>query len=290
MAKADKYSIRDFKKQFPDDMACLDFLFDSLHTRECSCGGTYKHLTGYKKYQCSKCRHRISPTAGTIFHKSDTPLTLWSHAIFIFSNAKSGISAKEMERQLGVTYKTAWRILTRIRAALKQGKDPLQGDVEIDAAYFGGKKKAGKNNERLSEAVEAKAPVIGAVQRQGTMRVQVTPSLGKYAHADFMEKNIQKEGTRLMTDSSTIYKNTAIGFDRHQVDHHKKEYVRGDVPINNIERFWSHAKRSIKGTHKVISKKYLQAYLDGFVFHYDNRHNDNARFSVLLGALLSASN
>src|SRR3989344_7410883 len=106
-----KYGIRSLNKQFPNDDAVLDFIFEARHSDKCSCGGTYKRKAGRRQYQCSKCRYQIAPTAGTIFHKSDTPLTLWFHAIMVFSNAKSGISAKTMERDLEVTYKTAWRML-----------------------------------------------------------------------------------------------------------------------------------------------------------------------------------
>ena len=126
MAKETKYSIKDFKKDFPTDEACLELIFNSLHSKECSCGGEYKKIANRKQYQCSKCRYQIAPTSGTIFHKSSTPLSLWFHAIWVFSNAKSGISSKEMERQLGVTYKCAWRILSQIRKALAQEGDKFE--------------------------------------------------------------------------------------------------------------------------------------------------------------------
>ena len=283
------YSIRDFKRDFPTDEACLDLIFSTLHSRKCSCGGTYHLRKGRKQYQCSKCRFHIAPTAGTIFHKSDTPLTLWFHAIWVFSNAKSGISAKEMERQLGVTYKTAWRFLNLIRKALEQGVDKLKGDIEMDEAYFGGRKKAGKDNKRLGEALKAKGVMMGAFQRKGELRVKVTPDATSYSIDRFLDKNVEKDGTRLMTDASNRYKSVAYGFDRQMVNHSKKVFARGDVHINHIESFWAHIKRSIKGTHKVISKRYLQNYLDGFVFHYNNRGNDNVRFSALLGIVLRAA-
>ena len=146
MAKADKYSRQDLQKQFPTDDVILDFIFDNLHSRDCSCGGKYSRIKGRKQYQCSRCRYQIAPTAGTIFHKSDTPLTDWFYALFIFSNAKSGISAKELERQLGVTYKCAWRILKQIRKALDQDSNKLDGTVEVDIAYIGGRFKSGKYN------------------------------------------------------------------------------------------------------------------------------------------------
>ncbi len=289
MAKDMKYSIRDLKREFPTDEVCTEFLFDALHTRECSCGGKYALIKGRRQLQCSKCRFQIAPTAGTIFHKSPTPLTLWFHAIFVFSNAKSGISAKELERQLGVTYKCAWRMLSLIRKALAQGDDKLSGDVETDSAFFGGRFKSGKNNERQKEAVAAKSLVMGAVERGGDLRVKVVHDMTAKTHGDFLSQNVEMEGTRLMTDSTNRLDKVALGYNRHAVDHHKGEYVRGDVYINTIEGFWGHVKRSITGTHKVISKKHLQSYLDGFVFLYNNRHNDNERFGLLLGTLLRAS-
>ncbi|MBI4068460.1 IS1595 family transposase [Candidatus Kaiserbacteria bacterium] len=287
MAKENKYSIRDLKRDFPTDEAVLDFIFDSRHSRKCSCGGSYKRITRRKQYQCSKCRYQIAPTAGTVFHKSDTPLVLWFHAVFIFSNAKSGISAKELERQLGVTYKCAWRILSQIRKALgEQGDDKLRGDVETDAAYIGGVYKAGKNNELLSVAVSKKAPIIAAIERGGEARVKVLPNLTAKEQATFVEKTVNPIGTRLMTDKTTALDRVAWGYERHFVDHSRKEYVRGDIHVNNVETFWAHVKRSVRGTYKVVSKRHLQSYLDAFVFHYNNRHNDSARFAALLGMLL----
>ncbi len=288
MSKETKYGIKNLQSDFPDDAACLEFIFEALHSKECSCGGTYAPLVGRKQYQCSKCRFQIAPCAGTIFHKSDTPLTLWFHAIWIFSNAKSGISSREMERQLNVTYKTAWRILHLIRKALPQSNDKLSGNVEMDSAYFGGRKKGGKYNRDQKQALAAKAVVMGAVERNGRVRALVVPDNTALTHKAFMDAHIAKDPTRLMTDQSNRYNNIA-GYFRQAVNHAQKEYARGDVYIATIETFWSHVKTSIRGTHKAISKEHLQSYLDGFVFHYNNRHNDKERFSVLLGTLLLAS-
>lgn len=289
MSKATKYSLVDLKKDFPDDATTVEFIFDARHSRMCSCGGTYKRLKDRRQFQCSKCRYQIAPTAGTIFHKSDTALSLWFHAIWVFSNAKSGISAKEMERQLGVTYKTAWRILKLIRMALGQGGKKLKGDVEMDEAYFGGHHYAGKNNKNMGAAMSKKATVIGAVERGGSMKAEVAPNAQAETIGQFLGKNVAQDGTRLLTDQSNRYNNIAKGYDRHMVNHSKSEFVQGDVHVNHIETFWAHVKPSMKGTHKVISKQYLQSYLDGFVFHYNNRSNDNRRFVDLLGILLSSS-
>jgi len=285
MSKETKYSVRNLKHDFPNDEACTEFIFDTLHSRTCSCGGAYKLIKGRRQLQCSKCRYQIAPTVGTIFHKSATPLNLWFHAIFIFSNAKSGISAKEMERQLGVTYKCAWRILNLIRTALKQQNGKLQGEVETDSTYFGGRYPSGKYNKHQKAAIADKSVLMAAIERKGDMKAEVTPDIKAQTITGFVEKNVE-QGSRLLTDASRNYEQVAKGYDRHMIDHHRGVYVRGDVHINNVETFWAHIKRSIKGTHKVISKKYLQSYLDGFVFHYNNRRNDNARFAALLGALL----
>lgn len=282
---SNKYGLRSLKKDFPTEDKCLDFIFKSLHTKECSCGGTYKRKPGRKQYQCSKCRHQIAPLAGTIFHKSDTPLTMWFHALLVFSNAKSGVSAKYLQRELEVTYKTAWRMLNLIRRALKQNDKYLKGDVEMDAGYFGGKGKGGKYNKNQSKVMQDKSLVMAAVQRGGEMRADVMPNQSAKSHEVFLYRHVALK-SRLLTDKTNKLDNVAYGYDRHAVDHHKGEYARGDVHVNRIESFWAHVKRSIKGTHKVVSKKYLQSYLNGFVFHYNNRHSDSERFASLLGTIL----
>src|SRR3989338_4772322 len=286
MARENKYSVSDLKRDFPNDEACVRLIFDTLHKDTCSCGGRFSHMNGYRKFQCSKCRFKISPTARTIFDHSSTPLTLWFHAIFVFSNAKSGISAKEMERQLGVTYKCSYRILSLIRKALEQSTDKLSGDVEMDTAYFGGKGNAGKDNIFLKDVMRKKAVVMGAVERKGSVRLRVVPDATAQTHGEFLFKSIEKEGTQLMTDKTNRLNNVPVELNRHVIDHGRKEFVRGEVHTNTMDGFWSHIKRSIRGTYKVISKKHLQYYLDAFVFHYNNRYNDRERFSVLLGMIL----
>ena len=206
MAKVNKYGIASLRKDFPTDDACLDFIFESLHSRECSCGGTFHRIKGRKKYQCSKCRHQIAPTSGTIFHKSDTPLTLWFHALLVFSNAKSGISVKEMERQLEVTYKCAWRILSLIRKALRREDRQLWGTVEADAALFGGVNRSGKNLEFHKISIEKKARVIAAVERGlgGEIRTAAIPDLRAKTQVDFIQKHVEKR-SRLLTDRTTAF-------------------------------------------------------------------------------------
>lgn len=283
-----KYGLISLKKDFPDNEACITYLFNTLHSRTCSCGGTYSLIKGRRQFQCSKCRFQIAPAVGTIFDHSSTPLTLWFHAILVFSNAKSGISAKQLQRDLEVTYKCAWRILLQIRRALKQSTDSLKGIVETDTGYFGGQRYGGKNNEQLSNAIKAKSVVMAAVARGGTMRATVTGGASGDELEDFVKNNIKK-GSFLLTDSARGYTRMKKGYEHLKVDHGKNEYVRDGVHVNNIETWFSHVKRSMKGTFKSVSKKHFQSYLDAFVFHYNNRRNDKERFSSLLGALLQPS-
>lgn len=285
MAKRDKYSVRNLKQQFPSNTACLEYLFDTLHSRACSCGGHYARITGRPQFQCSKCRFQISPMVGTIFQKSRTPLTLWFHALFIFSNAKSGISAKEMERQLGVTYKCAFRILSVIRKALPTKKPPLQGVVEYDESFFGGKGVAGKSNFHLGNVLDKKTAVMAAVERAGAVRASVVPNIRATTVGKFLDKHVSPAAKKLYTDSSSRFTHATYGYDRESVNHSKKEYARGRVHINSVESFFSHVKRSIKGTHKSVSPKYFQHYLDGFSWHWNNRDSDRARFQRLLQIL-----
>lgn len=288
MAKTD-YSLKDLNRDFPSDKACIEHIFNALHTLECSCGGIYSLMKDkervLRKYQCSKCRTKISPTAGTIFHKSDTPLTLWFHAVFVFCHAKSGISAKQMQRHLGVTYKCAYRILSQIRKALKQSTEPLKGIVETDAGYFGGVKHGGKNHSKMDTIWKNKAVVMVAVERNGNIRAQVRPNVTADELEKFVRKNVSRDAI-LMSDDARGYKRLDGGYERHSVVHSKEEYVRGPVHVNNVETWFAHVKRSITGTFKSVSKEKLQSYLDAFVFHYNNRHSDTQRFAALLGMLL----
>lgn len=285
MGRSSKYGIRELHKNFPTNKACLEFIFDSVHGRECTCGGVYKLKKGCRKFQCSRCRSVVAPTAKTIFHKSQTPLVLWFHAVMLFSNAKSGISGKELERNLGVTYKCAWRMLNLIRSSLKQGLKMLSGIVETDGAYLGGKKSGLKDFKSRSEAILSKPVVMAAIERGGRAKAQVVQGTGAIPTGRFVTSSVDL-GARLLSDRHGSYERLNKLYDRRSVNHSKKEYVRGNTHVNSVESFWSHVKRSIKGTHKSVSKQHLQSYLDAFVFHYDNGHNDRRRFETLLQLVL----
>lgn len=253
-----KYTITDFRKEFPDDDACLEYIFKKR----------YPELRGYyriknRKSYCNKEGHQIYPLAGTIFAKTRTPLTLWFYAIYLFSVAKNGISAAELRRQLGVTEKCAWRIGHKIRSITKQ-KLKLSGIVEIDEAFIGGRAKR-------SNGYKNKSPVIGMVERGGRVKAIVVPHRETHVVLNTIKSHV-KRGSHLMTDEFRAYSKTPrFGYRHSSIKHGKGHYVQGNVHTNTIEGFWSHLKRALRGTYHGVSKTHLQSYVNASAFLYNHR-------------------
>jgi transposase len=273
-----KYTFKDMQRDFPSDDVCLHYIFTHKFGEQKQC---YK-VRGRKCYAHSMTGHQIHPLKGTIFEKSSTPLTTWFYAIYLFSASKNGVSAKELQRHLGVTYKTAWRIAKKIRELMDEGDLTLAGTVEVDETYIGGR-------EAKMMGGKGKEAVIGMVERQG--RVKATHVENRQTHIvlNQVKKNVAK-GTRLMTDEFKVYKKTPLlGYQHASVKHGKKHYARkGDVHTNTIEGFWSQLKRSLDGTYHVVSPAYLQSYVDEFSFRYNRRTSALPMFFHLLNQVSGA--
>lgn len=263
------YTITQFNQDFPSDDVCLDVLFQNRYgsLNVCpSCGVVdtkFYRIKNRKCYSCMHCGHQLHPLAGTIFHKSDTPLVKWFFAIFLFSNSKNGVSAKELERHLGVTYKCAHRIAKQIRLLMSQNSDKLTGIVEADETYIGG---IHKSDERNS----SKAVVLGLVQRQGQVNAIVSPVASMATAKRFIDANVDVTA-EIHTDESRIYHHVSRTRTHQAINHSKDEYARGNVSTNTIEGFWGQMKRSMDGTYHSISPKYLQLYVNEFVYRYNHR-------------------
>lgn len=265
-----RYTIARLNREFQTEDACLKFLFDAKQLKACPRCGTEPHfykIKGRKCYSCEHCALHIYPTAGTIFHKSETPLKSWFFAIFLFGNSKNGVSAKELERHLGVTYKTAWRMARQIRLLMIASTDPLGGIVEVDETYIGGKSdSAGRFKDKTA--------VIGMAEKaKGSSRVKAITSqkVNAAIALPFIRASI-KDGTQVQTDESRIYSQVHKEYVHQSVIHSKGEYVRDDVDTNTIEGFWSQMKRSIDGTYHCVSPKHLQLYVNEFVYRYNLRN------------------
>lgn len=281
------YSIKDFEKQFPTDDDCLDFLKEArwpkgIHCPKCQKVTTHYRIVNRKVYSCNFCGSHISPTAGTIFHKSDTPLRSWFHAIFLMASTKTGISAKQLQRELGVTYKTAWRIFTQIRKLMNESVNPLTGQVEVDETYMGGKR-GGKRGRGAA----GKSVVIGLVERKGSAMAKVVPDIKSRTLLPMIEENVSGD-TTIFTDELRSYNQVAkMGYSHEVVQHAAKQYVCGNAHVNTMESLWSTIKRGIDGVNHSVSPHHLQSYLDSYIYRYNHRKDEQPLFVSLLNRISS---
>ncbi|MEO6761873.1 MAG: IS1595 family transposase [Candidatus Saccharimonadales bacterium] len=263
-----RYTLKDFKTEYPDDDACLRAVLDNHYGTTCpKCGvvGTkFYKITGRKAYACLECRKHIYPLADTIFRKSETSLWNWFYAIYQFSVSKNGVSAKELERTLGCTYKTAWRMCKQIRKLMEDEGDQLTGSVEIDETYIGGRRK-------LAHKYDNKSVVFGMVERNGVAKTMHVKSNGSRVLIPVIIKDVEL-ASHIHSDEYSAYKVLSKhGYSHTTVNHSRLEYVRGNDHTNTIEGYWSQLKRSIDGTYHSVSAKYLQQYLNEFSFRYNLR-------------------
>ena len=267
-------TIQDFFKQFPDDDACLDYLMQLRHGEviECpKCGkqGKFHRIRRHPAYECAWCGHEIYPMVGTPFHRSHVPLQKWFYAMYLFTTTRHGVPAKELQRQLGVSYPTAFRMSHKIRdyMAAIDGDPPLTGHVEIDESYIGGKRK-GHGWKFTGRAAKGKTVVMGILERDGELFTKVVPDASRKSLLPPILEQVPV-GTRISTDEWRPYAILkSLGYDHRTIEHGRKEYARGDVHVNTLEAFWSMLKRSIRGTHIHVSPKYLPKYLGEFEYRY----------------------
>lgn len=284
----------EFMQRFPDDAACLEYLWrsryspDGVHATCPKCGvervfKKYAMSNRNTSWTCTGCSWHVSATAGTIFHKSSTSLHLWFYAMYLMTSTRCGISAKQLERELGVTYKTAWRMFHLIRNQLMTQDDELElsGTVEADEMYVGGVRKGTKGG-RPPATHKTKRPVFGMVERGGN----VVAIHVENVRADTLIPQMQKRilpGSMIYTDEYPSYGRVARSGYQHRRIHHKTGvYVDGDVHTNTIEGFWSLVKRGIGGTHHAVSAKFLQGYLNEYVWRYNRRNDPEAMFDQLV--------
>jgi transposase len=287
-----KYTIKEFQAEFPNDEACLQRLMEVQYGGTeitCpSCGVEHAkfHLMRKRKaYACQECGHHIYPCAGTIFHKSRTPLTKWFLAMYLMTSTRSGVAAKELERALGVTYKTAWRMAHELRKLMASADyaGPLSGHVEADETFVGGKqtrreyyRKGGKTNKTV---------LFGIVERDGgKLRAGPIPDVTNYTIEPIIAENVQL-GSTISTDEAPVYNHLLMGGYHHgSVNHSDNEYVKGIHHTNTIEGHWSHFKQAIAGTHIHISSKHMWKYVSEFNYRRNYRYSHTIMFDRLIAA------
>lgn len=290
----------EFQAKFPNEKAVIDYFLNIRYPNGVTCnhcGSTkvYQRNTTPKVFVCHSCNNSFSIFKGTIFEKSCTDLKKWMYAVHLFLNGKKGISGCQLQREIGVTYKTAWRMLQQIRTAMANGsidnKNAFDAIVEIDETYVGGKPR--KENKRDDDDQDKptpskrgrgtkKAPVVGVIDRENKIvyaKVALPNSKGQKLTGKQLF-NILKQACRhnepdiVISDEFKGYNS----FDNKDFIHlrvdHEVIFADGEIHTNNIESFWATLKRGIYGIYHHVSMKYLQNYVNEFCFRYNNRKNN----------------
>ncbi len=293
-----QFSLMEFMREFPDDAACLEHLWRTRYSADgehaecpkCEQERVFKRYAtaqGRQSWTCTGCGHHVHPTAGTIFHGSSTSLHLWFYAMYLMASTRCGISAKHLEREIGVSYRTAWRMLNLIRTELMaQDDQPLQGDVEVDETAGGGKHvRAGDSRRGRAMLIRSDRPTIwAAVERGGRVKAQVVKSRGTF--------DVEGPIFTHVLPSSMIFTDEWKGY-THRVErryaghrrirHEDRIYVDGDVHTQTIEGFFGNMKNGIRGSYHSVSSKWLSSYLNEYAFRYNERSNTTrSMFATLL--------
>jgi len=286
-----RLTLQDFLDRFPNDDACLEFLKEKrypngvAHCEKCGVVRKHHRVTGRPAYACDSCGSMISPMAGTIFEHSSTSLRKWFYAMYLMGSTRCGISAKQIQRETGVTYKTAWRMFRQIRSLLSEPDMQLEGTtVEMDETYVGGRRhrKYQARRGRPSPNDPSKTCVVGAVERKGRVFACVADDATKATFHGVARERILPESV-IFTDEHHSYTGLKeMGYTHQRIQHSQGVYVLGNVHTNTIEGFWSLVKRGIAGVYHNVSRKYLQTYLDEYSFRYNRRDQGNLIFTSIL--------
>jgi transposase-like protein len=256
--------------RWPEGVKCLRCGHDKI-----------SHITTRNLFECAKCEYQFSVRTGTIFSDSKLPLSKWFLAAYIMCESRKGVSANQLKRMLRVSYKTAWYLCHRIRHAMfDEDAKPLTGVVEIDETLLGGKRIGGGSGPH------GKVTVIGAVSRDGQVRLAHVPDRKSQTIRDFVNKHVG-EAEALYSDSHRPYRKAARKrkIPHGRVDHSRKQWVNGNIHTNTIESVWSLLDRSIIGAFHKVSTKHLPKYLHEVEWRHNNRENEYLFRDTLLELL-----
>lgn len=283
----------EWNELFPDAAACLAYLVEQLYPDGIFCPTCQKVTKHHRdalrpSYTCQFCGHHEHPMKGTIFEGSATSLKLWFDAIYLMASTRCGISAKQLEREIGVTYKCAWRMFKQIRSMLDQDDLFLAGTIEMDETLIGGK---ARNKHQKTARYTPKTTVVGMAQRgtdgkHGKVVAKIVPNNKATTLIPQAKMKVLPAST-VYTDELASYSDLeGLGYPHSRVNHSQGVYVSGDVHTNTIEGFWSTVKRGIGGTYHAVSTKHLQSYLDEYAFRYNNRDATGGMTAAFLAAVV----
>lgn len=278
----------EFMERFPDNQTCLDYLRDRFYPEGTECpsckrGSKFHHIKGRSAYSCQWCGHHVYPTADTIFHKSTVSLQLWFFAIYLMSSTRCGISAKQLEREIGVSNKTALRMFRQIRSLLHDDPEQLSGKVEMDETYVGGKRRRKGLGQRGGPAAwDHMTPVFGMVERGGKVFARVVPNARALTLMPIIKQRVLPR-SMVYTDEYRVYDQLdKHGYEHKRVNHLQNVWVAGDATTNQIEGFFGLLKNGIRGVYHSVSRKHLQGYLDEYAWRYNQRASSTPMFWAIL--------
>jgi len=292
-----RYTVNHFNAEFPDDDACLAHMAEErfpggiAKCEKCGVGRKHHRVSGRTAYACDYCGHHIYPLAGTIFEKSTTSLRIWFYAMYLMGSTRCGISAKQIQRETGVTYKTAWRMFKQIRTLMSEDLQLEGPAVEMDETYYGGMRKYSAGRPLRGDK-DNKTPVVGIVERKGRAVAKVADDVTGATLMGLVREHVLPD-SMVYTDEAKTYGGikalrkpgdieVPLGYQHRRVKHSAKIYVMGDIHTNSVEGFWSLIKRGIGGVYHSVSRKYLQSYLNEYSFRYNRRDRGNLIYKSIL--------
>lgn len=272
--------LMDVIEDFNTDEKCLEYLsnlrWDKMkYCPYCKSTNVSRHTEKERRsrWQCSNCKKSFSPTVHTIFHGTRLPLQKWFIAISLISDAKKSLSSRQLSRHLNVPVKTGYSLIQRLRKAMYGARSPLlQGVIEIDETYVGGKPRKGTGPNKRGRGTK-KQQVVGIVERKGSVIAMPTDSIKQKDVQNHILENIDIDKSEIHTDEYRVYSRVSKMLPHFIVNHSKKEYVVGNCHTNTIEGFWSLLKRAWYGQHHYYTKKYMYLYVAEAAFKYNNRKN-----------------
>lgn len=300
--KAPKYTLKNFLEDFLTTTQCLEAIKrrrwpNGIPCKTCERITRHHLIISRRTYSCQYCGRQVSPTSFTIFHGSKQPLPDWFYVIYTMASTRTGVAAKQIQREVGCSYPTALRMCNLIRTCLEEDHH-LSGTVEMDEVYLGNSRRYFGRKRKRGRGV-GKRPVFGAVERGGAVVAKVVPNCQRKTLYPIIKEHVAK-GSTVYTDEYVVYKGLekmdpklSWTYRHETVNHSAKEYVKylpnGEkVHTNEIEGFWSYPKNAIKGVHRGVSDRHLQGYVSEYAFRQSHRNDDQHMFFSLLDRIVQA--